>query len=77
MERPNGRELAEWIWRSVTVLLIPILGWLAFSISELNATLQAVDRRVTVIEASRFTVQDGATLWRELDARLDKVERGQ
>lgn len=75
MNGVNGKNLAEWIWRAVTALLVPVLIWLAYSLSEINATVQAIDRRVTFIEANRFTASDGTLMWREMDARLDKLEQ--
>lgn len=75
MNGVNGRTVAEWAWRAVTVLLLPVLGWLAVSINQLNTTVQAIDRRVTFIEANRFTASDGNTMWREMDRRLDELEK--
>jgi hypothetical protein len=51
----NGRAAAamEWVWRVATVLLVPMLLWI-------SVTLIAIDKRVTVIEASRFTVTGAA-----------------
>lgn len=71
----NGRQAAEWIWRAITVLLIPMLAYLGLSIQQLNTTIQALDRRVVGIEASRFTTQDGFDMWQEFDRRLDEIER--
>jgi hypothetical protein len=71
----NGRIAAEWIWRFITVLLIPILLWLGVSINQLQVTVNSLNMRVVSIESNRFTAQDGAALWRELAERMDAIER--
>ena len=71
----NGRIAAEWIWRFITVLLIPILLWLGISINQLQVTVNTLNMRVVAIEANRFTAQNGAQMWREMDERMDDIER--
>lgn len=65
----NGRAAAamEWVWRVATVLLVPMLLWI-------SVTLIAIDKRVTVIEASQFTVSDGAAVWRAVEQRPTREE---
>lgn len=64
----NGSvQLLEWLWRMTTVLLLPILIWVVLS-------LQQIDRRITAIEASRFTASHGQEVWRALEQRVTRQE---
>lgn len=38
----------EWVWRIATVIIIPLLFWMA-------STLRDIERRVSIIEANRPT----------------------
>jgi hypothetical protein len=54
---------------SVTqVIIISTTAWIA-------STLMEVDRRVTVIESSRFTATDGAIFTQKVYDRLSSIEK--
>ena len=61
----NGTDAAkmlDWLVRIMVVVLVPLLMWI-------SGTMIAMDKRITVIEANRFTSADGARVWEELYKR--------
>lgn len=68
LNKLNGAAtVLEWTYRFFSVALVPLLIWL-------SATLISLDRRVTAIEANRFTAADGLEVWRELERRPTRAE---
>jgi hypothetical protein len=77
MERLNGvkwRDAIEWLWRILTVLLVPLGIWLVTTLSSIDRRLDATADRVTVLEQSTLRSADGVELYQQLASRPTRAE---
>jgi len=51
-----------------------LIGVTTILVVSIWTTVSALDNRVTMIEASRFTTADGLELWREVDSKVTRAE---
>lgn len=58
---------AKWIKLLVAILLIPWLSWMSLKVI-------TNDKKIAVIEANRFTSQDGLALYQALAGKADKSD---
>jgi hypothetical protein len=77
MTLPNGitwREAIEWLWRALTVLLIPLGIWLVTTLNSIDRRLTETANRVTVLEQSTLRTNDGTALYQGLAIRPTREE---
>jgi hypothetical protein len=77
MTLPNGitwREAIEWLWRALTVLLIPLGIWLVTTLNSIDRRLTETANRVTVLEQSTLRISDGSALYEGLSIRPTREE---
>ena len=55
-----------WLARVVQVVLVPLLIWFGTMLTTLEARADALESRVSVIEANRFTSGDALELYTQL-----------
>ena len=67
----NGKNgvTVRWIWDNLLRFLIPMI---ALGVGVLLKNDFDHERRLTAIEASRFTTEDGLQVWREMDRKADR-----
>ena len=63
----NGSKAWEWLWRALSVVVIPWAMWMSVAIIDIKT-------RIAVIESNRFTAADGVALWRAVDGKAEKSE---
>lgn len=59
----QSNAVVAWLEFIIKLLIIPALIW------GVN-----IERRITRIESSRFTTEDGLSVWRELDRKIDRTD---
>lgn len=62
----------ENFWRLLSVIAVPFCGFLLFQVMSIKSDISGIDKRVAVIEANRFTAEDGVMIWQAISQKADK-----
>jgi len=68
------RQVFDLAYRFLTALMVPLLIWLGSMLRSIERATTELDRRVTAIEANRFTSVDGLAIWQEMATRPTRQE---
>ena len=71
----GSKTIVDWAARVVIILLLPGMLLLWQELRGTRTDLRNLRDRIVTLEAKTFTNQDAALFWRDIDARLDDLER--
>ena len=64
----------ENFWRLLSVIAVPFCGFLLLQVMTIRGDISAMETRISVIEANRFSAEDGLAVWRALSDKANKDE---
>ena len=64
----------ENFWRLLSVVAVPFCGFLLLQVMTIRGDISAMETRISVIEANRFSAEDGLAVWRALSDKANKDE---
>ena len=64
----------ENFWRLLSVVAVPFCGFLLLQVMTIRGDISAMETRISVIEANRFSAEDGLAVWRALSDKASKDE---
>jgi hypothetical protein len=72
-------KLAFWLMPAVVSVLTAIIGWQLIRmielIDDLDARMQAQEKRSAAVDASRFTASDGKEVWKEIASIRETIAK--
>jgi lipopolysaccharide biosynthesis protein len=72
-------KIAFWAMPAVVSVLTAIIAWQSIRmigmIDDLDARMQAQEKRAAAVDASRFTATDGKEVWREIAAIREQIAK--
>jgi hypothetical protein len=64
----------EHFWRFLSVVAVPFCGFLMMQVMTIKGAISEMDKRVAVIEANRFSAEDGMAVWKALATKANTSE---